>query len=240
MTQVLSGVWQNVDGHWCRKCPKCKSIVVSNCSDNIREKRFVLKSIGNLCRPCHLESQLKYLVKLKIDKRIKKVCMGCKKSFSVSNSKSERRYCSNKCYWKEVNNGNIKMGPVGMDKPTKDLWRKYSRYKKYDTSHGFKFEWELNEFRNEITKNNCYYCGRKDWLGFDRINNNDGHSKNNVLVCCELCNLTRGNRYSIEEFKVIGVAIKSLNITNRRIPKQTESNLFSLQKINDERRTTNK
>ena len=52
----------------------------------------------------------------------------------------------------------------------------------------------------EFTKiNECYYCGDNiSWLAYrnnrrggynlDRKNNNEGYTKNNCVVCCELCN----------------------------------------------------
>ena len=63
---------------------------------------------------------------------------------------------------------------------------------------------------------------------------NKSWDKSNTLVCCELCNLTKGKRFSVEEMKVIGLAIKSLNITDRRISKQTDKNFFKNKWLNNE------
>jgi hypothetical protein len=72
-----------------------------------------------------------------------------------------------------------------------------------------------NDFIKLFTDTSCYYCGAVTGLGFDRINNNDGHHLANVVVSCELCNMTRGNRFNIEEFKQIGLIIERIQETRR-------------------------
>ena len=63
-----------------------------------------------------------------------------------------------------------------------------------------------------ICKLNCYYCGdccklifkevlcKKQWT-LDRIDNDYGHNRENVVICCLDCNLKRGsidsNRYKM-------------------------------------------
>lgn len=49
----------------------------------------------------------------------------------------------------------------------------------------------------------CYYCSHIDTPinGLDRIDNSIGHIKTNLIPCCQLCNMTRGNRWSHEDFK---------------------------------------
>ena len=73
----------------------------------------------------------------------------------------------------------------------------------------------------------CYYCGgglspresilllhkhyndkkitnklKKQARGLDRIDNNKGHQKDNVIVACGFCNTARSNIWSVEQFKV--------------------------------------
>lgn len=66
----------------------------------------------------------------------------------------------------------------------------------------------------EITQQPCYYCGakpnnranRKDcngmyiYNGIDRIDNNRGYTIDNVVPCCKICNLAKG-QLTIQEFK---------------------------------------
>ena len=54
---------------------------------------------------------------------------------------------------------------------------------------------------------NCHYCGiepnnkKKNiyWHGIDRINNNLGHIKTNIVTCCKRCNFAKSN-LSLEDF----------------------------------------
>lgn len=56
-----------------------------------------------------------------------------------------------------------------------------------------------------FVKQNCYYCDtsllNEVGTGLDRINNDGGYSKDNVLACCGGCNRSRGDRFSVEDFK---------------------------------------
>ena len=52
------------------------------------------------------------------------------------------------------------------------------------------------------------YVGNKDKIGLDRIDNNKGHILENCVLCCETCNMTRGNRFSYDEMIEIGNVIK--------------------------------
>jgi 5-methylcytosine-specific restriction endonuclease McrA len=62
-----------------------------------------------------------------------------------------------------------------------------------------------------VSKLNCFYCrnvceliykqifAKKQWT-LDRINNNNGHNNDNVVICCYECNIKRGNM-DINRFK---------------------------------------
>lgn len=57
----------------------------------------------------------------------------------------------------------------------------------------------------------CIYCGHTDGRGgADRIDNKKGHTKDNVVPACGLCNITRMNNYTYEEMKMIGEVIKKI------------------------------
>ena len=67
----------------------------------------------------------------------------------------------------------------------------YSSYKK--SAERRKKIWDINEnLFNKIKKNKCYICGKQNSKihqnGIDRINNNIGYEKGNVISCCGDCN----------------------------------------------------
>ena len=64
-------------------------------------------------------------------------------------------------------------------------------------------EWLID---NILTKP-CHYCGDTKRVGCDRIDNNKGHSKDNVVPCCIECNTARNNYFTYEEMRRIGKTI---------------------------------
>lgn len=60
---------------------------------------------------------------------------------------------------------------------------------------------------NVFSGQRCFYCGETDWrkLGCDRIDNNLPHTPDNVVCCCEECNLKRGTKPFEEFCKEMGV-----------------------------------
>lgn len=44
----------------------------------------------------------------------------------------------------------------------------------------------------------------------DRKDNSKGYSIKNCVVCCTVCNLTRGNRFTYEQFLEIGKLLSEL------------------------------
>lgn len=76
----------------------------------------------------------------------------------------------------------------------------------------------------EFTKiKNCHYCnilipwqdhrryGSSQQAYFlDRKNNNGPYSKKNCVVCCTRCNRMRSNKFSYEEFYLIGAVLKEI------------------------------
>jgi hypothetical protein len=63
----------------------------------------------------------------------------------------------------------------------------------------------------EILSKGCYYCGKpivEYGCGLDRIDNEKGYYKNNVLPCCSRDNHIRSNRFTIEETKAMVLALE--------------------------------
>lgn len=64
---------------------------------------------------------------------------------------------------------------------------------------------------DKLLQNGCFYCKKDLFLesggSLDRINNDLGYFKENVLPCCGDCNKLRGNRLTVEETQVAVNAI---------------------------------
>lgn len=56
----------------------------------------------------------------------------------------------------------------------------------------------------------CFYCGDTNRIGCDRLDNNKGHTMDNVVPCCVECNTARNNYFSVDEMKKIGMVIREI------------------------------
>ncbi len=64
----------------------------------------------------------------------------------------------------------------------------------------------------------CSYCGlTHDSMVADRIDNSLGHTPGNCIPACPLCNMTRSNKFSVNEMKLLGPSIREI-IEARREP----------------------
>lgn len=87
-------------------------------------------------------------------------------------------------------------------------------YRYNDTKDGFDevCDFDAQWMIDNIYSKECIYCGETDWrlLGCDRINNNKGHTKDNVNPCCKRCNKLRSDKFTVAEMKEIGAVIKKI------------------------------
>lgn len=154
------------------------------------------------------------------EKKYKKnylTCLSCEKVFHRPKSlcKSKNNFCSIECKSKGMCDGltnPMRKGTGKYDKETPIIRRKYYKYKRFDNDNfNSKLDYTIDNFIEFIKDGQCTYCGdNSNKLGFDRIDNNLGHILNNVVVCCEICNMTRGNRFTYEEMIQIGQIIKKI------------------------------
>ncbi|KAA6377517.1 MAG: hypothetical protein EZS28_026956 [Streblomastix strix] len=87
---------------------------------------------------------------------------------------------------------------------TQEHWnKKVSSYNMQDTKAGRDIKNNVKEddfeyFRDIVYKGQCWFCEvkftNKNPPTLDRIDNSQGHSKNNVQLACSWCNVKRGNR----------------------------------------------
>lgn len=112
-----------------------------------------------------------------------------------------------------------------VDYKTKDLVniKKYKRTSgRFNSAVGYAKHrgkiWKLSkeEYLDLISKP-CYYCNLindvETGVGLDRIDNSKGYIAENCLSCCALCNMTRGDRFSVQEMKSLGEVIRKIKQT---------------------------
>lgn len=86
-----------------------------------------------------------------------------------------------------------------------------SAYKNKDNKKQRNFNL-TREFMEKIINSYCIYCGDVENVGCDRLDNNKGHTVDNVVPACYQCNSTRNNFYSFEEMLEIGKTIKQIKL----------------------------
>jgi hypothetical protein len=83
----------------------------------------------------------------------------------------------------------------------------------------------FEEFLEFVSIPTCHYCddalvwtqhfhGGRCYVGanLDRKDNDGVYEKSNVVVCCDPCNRSKGNRFAYEEFKVMMDARKAYRL----------------------------
>jgi hypothetical protein len=105
----------------------------------------------------------------------------------------------------------------GCTEPTKSRYgtcnahKESSLHRRYRTLNKHKRKYKVNINYNTycdiLVFNNfeCFYCG-SDISGstgtcLDRMDNKKGYNKNNVVVCCGICNNIKGSIFSFKSFK---------------------------------------
>src|SRR3990167_6101043 len=83
----------------------------------------------------------------------------------------------------------------------------YEKTKVISLRRGLVFELTETEFQSFALKP-CHYCrgalGQRTVVGgLDRINNDFGYILGNVLPACGICNMTRGNRFTVAETRIM-------------------------------------
>lgn len=85
-------------------------------------------------------------------------------------------------------------------------------YKKIDRKINQICDLDRDFMVDNIFNKSCVYCGSTEKLGCDRIDNSLGHTKNNVVPCCRVCNVTRMDNFSHSEMLLIGEVIKKIKL----------------------------
>jgi len=87
---------------------------------------------------------------------------------------------------------------------------KYSQFKSSANKRKLEVCISKEEYTNLVSQK-CHYCDSVTAIGIDRVDNSIGYRLDNCVPACNLCNLTRNNLYTYEEFyKYIVPGIKEL------------------------------
>lgn len=84
-----------------------------------------------------------------------------------------------------------------------------SSYKIKDKRKGFITDINTEWMIENILYESCSYCGTKERVGCDRKDNLKGHTKDNCVPCCIVCNTVRNSFFTVEEMKKIGSFLKT-------------------------------
>jgi hypothetical protein len=81
---------------------------------------------------------------------------------------------------------------------------KYKAYAHRDTKFGFVTVEKYKAIG--LMMQPCFYCGETHAKGLDRKDSNLGHSEDNVVPCCEKCNIILGDiPFSAKELLIDGL-----------------------------------
>jgi hypothetical protein len=194
------------------KCTKCGIIKdINNFHKNLNNS----DGYCHTCKKCHKQYIKSCYGKIKTI-RMEKKCNECGKiksinDFSESKSKGDghRSKCK-ECINKRNNTTKAKERKFNYYKKRKENNRErtlINRYKSWDKDRNFICDLTENWVKENIMSKPCMYCGETNNIGCDRINNK-GHTIDNVIPCCPVCNMMRGDNFSVEEMIRIGVTVK--------------------------------
>jgi hypothetical protein len=126
--------------------------------------------------------------------------------------KSKNVFCSRKHKEKGMSLGLVAPMRLGTGYGVADILRrrKYYKYRGFDDRNNYqRMDMGVREFCKKLANARCYYCDGTDDIGLDRVDNLNGHHESNVVICCHLCNMTRGRRFTVEQMKKLGAIIKT-------------------------------
>jgi hypothetical protein len=138
----------------------------------------------------------------------------CLKCETTKSKKWKRGYC-NSCYMKIWRNSNL-VHIIEYDSSGDRRYKKAQRIAKKR-----KIDWQITFFDYlKLCNQSCFYCDNKLGkivlynIGLDRLDNNKGYIIDNVVSCCESCNMVKGDSLSCEEMKKVAellISMRSLN-----------------------------
>ena len=96
-----------------------------------------------------------------------------------------------------------------------------SSYKHKDKIMGVSVcDMDINWAMENIFSKPCVYCGDTYRIGADRISNDKGHTKDNIVPCCFECNCAKNDNFSYEEMLIIGKTIAKVKAQRSKIERE--------------------
>lgn len=193
----------------CEKCLEVKPLNFDFFDRNIVKSGVTYRKICKVCRQkkrieLHRANGI-LEAKRPIDKDGMRKCHDCKiyKKICDENFSRHHRGKNHKGVCKDcMNKRSAERGKIPRNRAVVRL----CGYRKHDKARGRECSITLEDLLS-LSPRPCTYCGVIGDSGADRIDNSIGHTIDNVVPCCTDCNITRGDRYSHEEMKIIGKAI---------------------------------
>lgn len=154
---------------------------------------------------------------------VTKECASCKGQFPVKPYRlDEAKYCSYECYWsKSSKKESIVCRACGVEQASGQFqkvgrgfesrcrsckrreWRNWARsntpkqrfyfYASRAKNSGKEFTVSESQFADLVGCGACFYCGRDERLGLDRVDSSRGYTPDNVVPCCRPCNVAKSD-----------------------------------------------
>lgn len=206
-----------------KKCLKCLEVKDLACFPKYT------RNTSNICSDCatkHSQEKLqKRLNKGYLPDTAVKTCIVCNEEQNISNFSFSKNigYYSSYCKTCDVKRKQARVQKLS--EIEKEELKAYGRnwhyshkakslfnvYNKFDFHKNLENDLTI-EYLDEQLKLVCTYCGYTS-TGLDRLDNSKGHSQNNCVPCCWECNTAKMDNFTLEEMKIIGLAIKQVKDT---------------------------
>lgn len=132
-------------------------------------------------------------------------CKVCEKIRTKSKPKRENRIFNSDQKVKR------KITQLKYYKTLEKAFHRVMSYKAIDKKKGLDFDLTIEWYKENIEGKPCYYCDDSESsIGCDRIDNQKGHTKLNVVPCCKLCNTTRMNNFTHDEMIILGRSVNQI------------------------------
>lgn len=186
-----------------KKCTKCGEIKkkeqfsLEPSKENPHRRR-------NQCRECRNNAR----------KKRNKETGYYKKKYAAMSEEERKEYIAKKS---KQNQYRFKTNPEALakkrayDKSDKGIYIRYKHdcNRRNRLKRGIKMLLSFEQFQ-QLINDKCYYCGKINCRGVDRINSEDSYTAENTIPCCKICNQMKNSMTEAEFIGHIKVIINNL------------------------------